>query len=262
MEGWIKLHRKLSDNPLWTCEPFTKGQAWVDLILLANHEYNYFYKRGIKIEVQRGQIGISEVGLSDRWKWSRTKVRLFLNQLEKEQQIIQQKCNVTQLVTIINYDYYQQKEQQTIHQKDTKRTPKEHQKDTNKNDKNEENDKNEKKYIEEAYLLNEFSKSLFNEKYVNNNSLDCFDKLIRLDNYTSDQIKKAIRNGKNDAFWNKNFLSPVKLREKDKLQILYIDKFLNLEDHGSTKLTADSKSAIAAGQKDFSWGGWKPGQTS
>lgn len=53
MEGWIKLHRKLSDNPLWTCEPFTKGQAWVDLILLANHEYNYFYKRGIKIEVQR-----------------------------------------------------------------------------------------------------------------------------------------------------------------------------------------------------------------
>ena len=38
------LHAKLQDNPLWTCEAFTRGQAWVDLILLANHSYGYFYK--------------------------------------------------------------------------------------------------------------------------------------------------------------------------------------------------------------------------
>ena len=135
MEGWIKLHRKLQENALWTCEPFTRGQAWVDLILLANHKYGYFYKRGVKIEVQRGQVGVSEVGLSKRWSWSRSKVRKFLNDLEKEQQIIQQKSNVTQLITLVKYDEYQEKEQQTEQQKNSRKTAEEQQKDTNKNDK-------------------------------------------------------------------------------------------------------------------------------
>jgi hypothetical protein len=122
MEGWVKIHRRLSENPLWTCEPFSRGQAWVDLILIANHADSFFYKRGVMLEVKRGQVGVSEVGLSDRWKWSRTKIRKFLNDLEKEQQIIQQKSNVTQLITIVNYDSYQQKEQQ----KDSRKTAERH----------------------------------------------------------------------------------------------------------------------------------------
>jgi hypothetical protein len=137
MEGWIKIHRKLSENPLWQCEPFTRGQAWIDLILLTNHEGNFFYKRGVKIDVKRGQCGWSELALSKRWQWSRSKVRKFLKELEKEQQIIQQKSNVTQIITVINYEKYQEKGQQ----KDTKRTPKGQQKDTNKNDKNDKNEK-------------------------------------------------------------------------------------------------------------------------
>ena len=104
MEGWIKLHRKISDNRLWTCEPFTRGQAWIDLLLLASHQDSFFYVRGIKINVERGQLAWGEVKLSERWKWSRTKLRKFLKELEKEQQIIQQKNNVMQVVTIVNYD--------------------------------------------------------------------------------------------------------------------------------------------------------------
>ena len=38
--GWIKLWRKFVDDPLWTSEPFTKGQAWVDLLLLAQGTEN------------------------------------------------------------------------------------------------------------------------------------------------------------------------------------------------------------------------------
>ena len=144
MTGWIKLHRQLQDNPLWTCESFTRGQAWVDLLLLANHSESFFYKRDIKISVKRGQVGRSEVELADRWKWSRSKVRKFLKDLEKEQQIIQSKTNVTQLLTIKNYDEYQKKEQQDVQQKNTSRTPVEHQKNIYKNDKKENNDKNEK----------------------------------------------------------------------------------------------------------------------
>lgn len=145
--GYIKLHRALLDNPLWLCESFTRGQAWVDLLLLANHDYSFFYKRGVKIEVSRGQLARSEVELSDRWNWSRTKVRKFLNDLEKEQQIKQQKTNVTQLITLINYNLYQQKEQQTGQQKDSKKTAKKQQKNTYNNDKNDNNENNDNKII-------------------------------------------------------------------------------------------------------------------
>lgn len=191
-EGWIKLHRKLLDNSLWTCEPFTRGQAWVDLILLANHEYGFFFKRGVKVEVQRGQVGISEVGLSDRWRWSRTKVRKFIKDLEKEQQITHQQNNVTQVVTILKYDEYQQKEQQTIQQKDSRKTPKEQQKDINKNDKNKENEKNNKDvtYNFDFSFLNSSFYDLFikwldyksarKEKYKTQESVElCYKKLLK-----------------------------------------------------------------------------------
>lgn len=129
-QGWIKLFRSLTDNSIWRCEPFTRGQAWVDLLLLANFDRSYFFKRGVKIIVERGQVARSEVELADRWKWSRTKVRKFLNDLEKEQQIEQHKTNVNKLITIINYNLYQGKEQQIEQQKDNKRTAEEHQKNT------------------------------------------------------------------------------------------------------------------------------------
>lgn len=140
MEGWVSIHRKLSENPLWTCEPFSRGQAWIDLILLAAHKRHYFYKRGVKVEVDRGSLAWSEKALSARWKWSRSKVRKFLKDMEKEHQIDLQKSNVTQIVTIKNYDKYQQKEPQDEQQKDRRRTAEEPQKDTNNNDNNEYNE--------------------------------------------------------------------------------------------------------------------------
>ncbi len=122
MKGWIKLHRSLSDNPLWTCEVFTRGQAWVDLLLLANHKNNFFYKRNVKVEAKRGQVAWSELALSNRWGWSRSKVRKFIKDLEKEQQVKQQKSTVTQIITILNYDKYQEKEQKEVQQQNNRET--------------------------------------------------------------------------------------------------------------------------------------------
>lgn len=127
---------------MWTLEPFTRGQAWVDLIMLANYKYGYFYLRDHKIEVQRGQVGWSQLKLAERWKWSRTKVRKFLNDLEKEQQVKQQLSHSASLITIINYEYYQEKEQQEIQQENNSRTTGKQQQDTNKKDKKDKKDKN------------------------------------------------------------------------------------------------------------------------
>ncbi len=121
-EGWVKLYRQLSESKIWFCEPFTRGQAWVDLLLLANYEPSFYYKRGNKVEVGRGQVGRSEVELGARWKWSRTKLRKFLDGLENEQQIIQHKNTVSLIITIVNYEIYQEKEQQ----KDSRKTAEKH----------------------------------------------------------------------------------------------------------------------------------------
>lgn len=153
MEGWIKLHRSLLESDFWKCETFSRGQAWVDLLMLANFKDSFFYKRGVKIDVKRGQLGRSEVELSDRWKWSRSKVRKFLKDLEKEQQIKVVKSSVTQVITIIKYNDFQSEEQQ----KDSKRTAERQQKDSKKphikNDKNDKKEKNEEEIIKEIYKL-------------------------------------------------------------------------------------------------------------
>lgn len=130
---------------MWTEEPFTRGQAWVDLLLLANHRSTYIRKRGIKVLLNRGDVGHSQVSLSDRWKWSRGKVKRFLNELENDQMIVQQNNNVTVCISIVNYDKYQNDDT-------TDDTPNEHQTSSKraangtgtrmiKNDKNVKNDK-------------------------------------------------------------------------------------------------------------------------
>ena len=107
MEGWIKLHRQLLDTDLWKGESFTRGQAWVDLVMMAAHKETSFRKRGIKIQIYRGQVGKSLDDLSKRWQWSKGKVKRFLIELENETQITTDCNNVNQIITIVNYDKYQ-----------------------------------------------------------------------------------------------------------------------------------------------------------
>ena len=118
--GYARLWRKLRDNPLWLAEPFTKGQAWIDLILLANHKKNLVDIRGILVTIQEGQVLAGSEYLGKRWKWSRGKVIRFLNYLETPQpnpdstssektvqQIVQQKNNVCTVISIVNWERYQ-----------------------------------------------------------------------------------------------------------------------------------------------------------
>ena len=124
------LHRAINDNKLWLLEPFTKAQAWIDLFMNANWKDKTMSIRGNIIEVKRGQLGWSELTLAKRWRWSRDKVRRFLSYLEKEGNIRQQKTHLTSIITICNYELYQsdnektiqQIRQQTIQQKDNRKT--------------------------------------------------------------------------------------------------------------------------------------------
>lgn len=148
--GYIKLFRKIQDNPLWKKKPFDHARAWVDLILLANHKDGGYWLRGIWIEVKRGQVGWSELSLSKRWGWSRGKSRLFFDALKVSHQISQQNEQqnkfLTSCITIINYELYQGDD---TAEKTAEKTAERQQKDsrlyTNKNDKNNKNVNNKDK---------------------------------------------------------------------------------------------------------------------
>ena len=107
-KGWIKLHRKLADDPLWLSEPFTKGQAWVDLLMMVNHEDRKIIVRNNIVHVKAGQRIISVEQLANRWRWSRGKVRRFLKMLENDTSI-STTCDRTNgtSITIEKWAFYQ-----------------------------------------------------------------------------------------------------------------------------------------------------------
>lgn len=107
MDGYIKLHRKIFNNKDYFKESFDKFHAWVDLLLLASEKDSYITKRGIRIMVKRGQIAEGIDVLSKRWKWTRGKVRTYLNGLQNDQKIVQKNIGVTTLISVVNYNKYQ-----------------------------------------------------------------------------------------------------------------------------------------------------------
>ncbi|MGV8829333.1 MAG: hypothetical protein ACWA6U_13570 [Breznakibacter sp.] len=112
--GWVSIYRSLSNSPLWLAETFTRGQAWVDILMLTNHTDGYLRVRGNRVDIKRGQLGWSKTELGKRWNWSTGKVRRFFNELEKDKQIVQQESHLTSIVTVLNYSHYQHMTQQTV----------------------------------------------------------------------------------------------------------------------------------------------------
>jgi hypothetical protein len=222
VNGWIKLHRQLCEHELWTCEPFSRGQAWVDLLLLANHEDGFFYLREHKINVRRGQVGWSILKLSQRWKWSRGKVTKYINDLEKEQQLKITQSNSTSIITIINYEQFQGKEQQVIQQgiqqcdnsTTIEHTTARQQDDTNKNDNNDKklnNDKEETKKIHNTTPQKSAGVAGFNSNGLSHEQLPhC---RIWYEFLYSGWVKKSNR----IAGWNE-FTKIYKATPKDKLE--------------------------------------------
>ncbi|MDU7250874.1 MAG: DnaD domain protein [Clostridium sp.] len=164
-KGWISLYRAMEDGWLWEDKPFARGQAWIDLLLQANHKDKKTFSKGELVIVKRGSFLTSDQILADRWGWSRKKVRTFLEVLVKEQMIELKRSPKGTSLTLTNWDLYQglgtTEEQQKIQQRDNRRTTEGttegQQKNTNNNDNNvnnDNNDNNDNKYINNKEEVN------------------------------------------------------------------------------------------------------------
>ena len=146
MEGWIKLHRKILDNPIITKNSETLA-VWIYLLLNATHqEYDTLFK-GKRITLQKGQLITGIISISKKLKINKDKVQRILKSFENDKQITQQTSNRNRLITILNWNKYQDIDKQNDKQVINKCETDDKQVITNKNVKNIKNDKNVKTII-------------------------------------------------------------------------------------------------------------------
>ncbi len=120
MQGWISLHRQIIENEFYFAERFTKMQAWIDLLLLANHKPVTIFIRGNEINLKAGQLAYSQLSLAKRWKWNRKTVDKFLSMLQNREMLDNRKTRLTTIISIRKWNDYQQSGQQNGQQRDNR----------------------------------------------------------------------------------------------------------------------------------------------
>jgi len=107
--GYIKLWRKLQDNPLWK-EPrkFSKAEAWIDIIMEVQHDPNpqQVIIGNTVLICNRSESLKSLDTWAKRWNWDKSATRRFFNLLKKSGNIDTANDTVTTRISVINYDTY------------------------------------------------------------------------------------------------------------------------------------------------------------
>jgi len=76
--GWIKLYRKIEDNPMFFEKPFDRTHAWLDILLTVAREEQTFVLKGRTVHLEPGQMVFGYRKLADKWGWSKDAVRRWL----------------------------------------------------------------------------------------------------------------------------------------------------------------------------------------
>lgn len=135
--GWLPLTRKIQNHWIWDDKPFSKGQAWIDLLLLASHDKTKFLLGNELLSLPMGSLVTSELKLMQRWGWGKGRTRAFLSLLEKDNMIKKQTDRKKTVIKIVNYKVYNDFEFKNIPQTDNCRTTVGQLSDTNNNLNNE-----------------------------------------------------------------------------------------------------------------------------
>ncbi|WP_051624048.1 hypothetical protein [Clostridium akagii] len=218
--GWICLYRKIQDSWLWKEKPFSKGQAWIDLLLSANHQDKKTLFDSNLIEVKRGQFITSIRKLCEKWGWSNSKVKRLLELLKTDGMITYKSDTKKTTINIVNYGIYQDMgitksttETSPINHRSITETPQKH---TNNNVNNDNKySLNSNEFRLSQYLFNHIKENNPNAKEPNFETWSRhFDYILRIDKRDIEEVKAIIKWCQHDSFWYMNILSPDKLRKK------------------------------------------------
>jgi len=107
MQGWIKLHRKLK-TWRWYKDSIMV-HLFIHLLFSANRENGFF----MDIPVKRGQLITGLYSLNEATGISIRSLRTALKRLENTNEIIRKTTNKYSLITLLNYETYQDKDKQS-----------------------------------------------------------------------------------------------------------------------------------------------------
>ena len=141
MNGYVKIHRKLLDNPI-VCKDSEYFAVWFYLLLNATHKNMDALFKGKRITLEPGQLITGTISISKKMKINKDKVQRILKAFEIDKQIAQQPSNKNRLITILNWDLYQNIDKQNDKQLINNCETTDKQLITNNNDKNVKNEIN------------------------------------------------------------------------------------------------------------------------
>lgn len=143
MAGWIKIHRKMLSNPVVFKDPEHLA-VWMYLLLTATHKDYPAMFGGKKIMLKPGQLITGRTKISEATGVNPSKVKRILNLFKTDQQIDQQATRHGSIITILEWDKYQETDQPNDQQVTNKRPTSDQQVTTIQEYKNNKNDKNNK----------------------------------------------------------------------------------------------------------------------
>jgi hypothetical protein len=143
-QGWIKLHRSLLDHPRYSDEKWFR--VFVHLLLLATHRARRDTFKGKVITLRPGQLITSLPEIEATLGIHQSSVRRILETLKIDRQIFWESGNKNRLITIVNWEKFQETQPQesakpTDNRQTTDRQPTDHPV-VIKNGENEKNEKN------------------------------------------------------------------------------------------------------------------------
>jgi len=140
--GWILLYRKLLEWE-WYKEPNTL-RVFLHLLLKVNHKS----KKWQGILIQTGQLITGRLKLAEELNLTERQIRTALNHLKSTNEIAIKTTSQYSIITINNWNQYQQKDQQNVRHSTQKRPTKDHRKTTNNNENNVNNEKEKEEHID------------------------------------------------------------------------------------------------------------------
>jgi len=168
-DSWIKCYRKIREWRYRTDPEIFS--VWMYLLLHAYHKERYQTIGNQNVLVKRGQVPVGRYAISEETGVEPSKVVRILNKLKSEHQIEQQTTNKFSMITIVNWEQYQNNEQQSEQRVNNECTPSEQRVNTIKNVKKVKKVKNDKKTkynINTSICAEDYQKILTDPELANN----------------------------------------------------------------------------------------------
>lgn len=252
MQGWIKDHRKELLSDIWLMPPLYH-RVWQYLKYKVNHKPREYPTPEGKVFVDTGETVTSLRQIAEAVKWieygvervpSPKTIRMILEWLEGEKMIARESNRKGTRIKVLNYSVYQGEDSG---ESNTKETVREQCLPTNKNVKNvKKKDRCPKTFSDDSlemkmtqYMVKRILESYPGARIPKNLNpwALSFNRLMRLDHRTVDDIRAVMKWVYQDEFWCTNIRSPEKLREKWDTVYLQMRRKQN-QDAGATEPTA------------------------